>query len=71
MVASGESKASGKHSIMAQTVGITCGIATRMVLTGKIHHKGVLSPIYEDIYNPILKELETHNIHMIEESENP
>lgn len=58
MVASGSSKASGGHSIMAQTVGITCGIATRMVLTGKIKHHGVLSPIYEDIYNPILKELE-------------
>ena len=71
MVASGQSKASGGHSIMGQTVGITCGIATRMVLTGKIKHQGVLSPIYEDIYNPILKELESIGIQMIEESENP
>ena len=71
MVASGNSKASGGASIMAQTVGITCGIATRMVLVGKIKHHGVLSPIYEDIYNPILKELESFGIKMIEESENP
>jgi len=71
MVASGQSKASSGHSIMGQTVGITCGIATRMVLTGKIKHHGVLSPIYEDIYNPILKELSTLGINMVEESENP
>jgi saccharopine dehydrogenase (NADP+, L-glutamate forming) len=36
MVASGESQASGGKTIMSRTVGITCGIATRMVLEGKI-----------------------------------
>ena len=59
MVASGESKAQKGHSIMSKTVGYTCGIATRMVLVGKITRKGVLSPIHEDIYQPILDELET------------
>lgn len=44
---------------MSQTVGITCGIATRLVLIGKIQRKGVLSPIYPEIYNPILNELES------------
>lgn len=36
MVASGESQASGGKTIMSKTVGYTCGIATRMVLEGKI-----------------------------------
>lgn len=56
---------------MSKTVGVTCGIAARMVLTGKIPQRGVLSPIYPEIYNPILKELESNGVRMIEESERP
>mmetsp|Transcript_7952 Transcript_7952/g.13351 ORF Transcript_7952/g.13351 Transcript_7952/m.13351 type:complete len:119 (-) Transcript_7952:66-422(-) len=70
MVASGQSKESKGHSIMGQTVGVTCGIATRMVLEGKIARKGVLSPIYPEIYNPILDELEKRGIKMVDESSN-
>lgn len=58
MVASGNSKASGGFSIMGQTVGFTCAIATRLVLEKKFPQRGVLSPIYPEIYNPILEELE-------------
>ena len=36
LVASGDTKASGGHSIMSKTVGLTCGIATRLVLEKKI-----------------------------------
>jgi saccharopine dehydrogenase-like NADP-dependent oxidoreductase len=68
MVASGESEASGGKTMMSKTVGITCGIATRMVLEDKIREKGVLSPITREIYNPILSELEKRGIRMIEES---
>jgi hypothetical protein len=38
-------------------------------MEGKITRKGVLSPIYKDIYDPIMKELERFGIRMIEESE--
>ena len=58
------------RSFMSQTVGITCAIATRMVLEGKINERGVLSPITSEIYNPILTELEKIGIYMVEESEN-
>lgn len=68
MVASGQSLASGGKTFMSQSVGITCGIATRMVLEGKIKDRGVLSPITRDIYNPILNELEKKGIKMVEES---
>ena len=71
MIASGESEASGGKTMMSKTVGITCGIATRMVLEGKIKEKGVLSPITREIYNPILQELEKRGIKMVEESQNP
>lgn len=68
MIASGHSKASGGYSIMSQTVGYTCAIATRLVLLNKVPQRGVLSPIYPEIYNPILDELKTMGISM-EESE--
>lgn len=68
MVASGESKNQKGYSIMSKTVGYTCGIATRMVLTGQIKRTGVIGPIYEDVYQPILDELEKMGIGMIEES---
>jgi saccharopine dehydrogenase (NADP+, L-glutamate forming) len=68
MIASGHSKASGGYSIMSQTVGYTCAIATRLVLLNKVPQRGMLSPIYPEIYNPILDELKTMGISM-EESE--
>ena len=71
MIQSGQSHASGGFSLMSLTVGTTCGIAARMVLTGKVPQRGILSPIFPEIYNPILKELENFGVRMIEESERP
>ena len=52
---------------IARTVALPAAIATEMILTGKIAQKGVHIPILPEIYNPILKNLEKMNIHMIEE----
>ena len=52
---------------IARTVALPAAIATEMILTGKITQKGVHIPILPEIYNPILKNLEKMNIHMIEE----
>jgi saccharopine dehydrogenase (NADP+, L-glutamate forming) len=69
LVVSGETKVSGGHSIMSKTVGLTCGIATRLVLEKKIAQRGVLSPIKSEIYDPIIDELEQkYGIKMKEES---
>lgn len=54
---------------MAKTVGVTAAIGTRLILDGKISKRGVLSPIYKEIYVPIMKELERLGVVMIEESE--
>lgn len=53
---------------MAKTVGITTGIVTRLILEGKISRRGVLSPIYKEIYEPTLKELQRNGIELREES---
>lgn len=67
MVASGNSRASGGFSIMSQTVGFTCAIATRLVLQKKFPQRGVLSPIYPEIYEPILEELKSIGVCLKEE----
>jgi saccharopine dehydrogenase-like NADP-dependent oxidoreductase len=55
---------------MSKSVGVTAAIGARLVLEGKITHKGVVSPIYPGIYNPILQILEKDfGIAMIDESE--
>jgi saccharopine dehydrogenase-like NADP-dependent oxidoreductase len=51
-----------QYTAMSDTVGIPMGIAAKMLLNDKIKSRGVLLPIYEDIYLPILKELEKHGI---------
>jgi len=59
MVVEGEDKV---KTAMSKTVGIPVAIATKLILQGIINLKGVHIPIYPDIYNPMLKELEKHGI---------
>lgn len=54
---------------MSQTVGYTTAIATRLVLQNKISQRGVVSPIYPEIYDPILDELKTMGICLVESEE--
>ena len=47
---------------MATTVGTPCALAADMILSGALERKGVLRPIYKDIYDPLLQKLEEHGI---------
>jgi saccharopine dehydrogenase-like NADP-dependent oxidoreductase len=49
-------------SSMSRTVGLPAAIATRFVLEGKFDFNGVLIPVIPEIYEPVLKELETLGI---------
>jgi len=55
-----------QYTAMSDTVGIPVGIAAKMILNNKINNRGVLLPIFEEIYNPVLKELEDYNIKFTE-----
>lgn len=71
-IESGQSKASGGTSLMSKSVGVTAGIGARLVLEGKVQRKGIVTPMYADVYQPILDTLESKfGIAMIEESERP
>lgn len=52
----------GDHTAMAKTVGYPVAITTKMLLKGIIDKAGVHIPIYKEIYEPILEELEQFGI---------
>lgn len=55
----------GKDSLrtaMAKTVGLPLGIAAKLVLDGTIKLTGLHIPTKKEIYEPVLKELEKHEI---------
>jgi len=54
---------------MAKTVGLPAAIATRMILEGKIKLHGVRIPVYPEIYNPVLEELENYDVKFVEKTE--
>ena len=51
-----------KSTAMAKTVGLPVAIATLKILNGEINTPGVQIPISKEVYQPILKELEEHDI---------
>jgi len=52
---------------VARTVALPAAMGVEMILEGKIAINGVFIPVLPEIYNPILDQLETVGIEMIEE----
>lgn len=50
------------HTAMAKTVGLPVAMATLLILNGKITTPGVQLPISKEVYQPILKELESYGV---------
>ena len=55
-------------SSMARTVSLPVAIGVKLILEGRIPERGVLTPITESLYAPILDELDTLEIHCKEET---
>ncbi len=55
------------YTSMSNTVGLPVAIAAKMILTGELSKKGVTLPIFKEIYEPILAELEGFGISFMEE----
>ncbi|ARS34096.1 saccharopine dehydrogenase C-terminal domain-containing protein [Pontibacter actiniarum] len=55
------------QTAMAKTVGLPVGILAKLMLQGKITHRGVVIPIYPELYEPVLEELEEHGIKFVEQ----
>lgn len=54
------------HTAMAKTVGLPAAIAVRRILSGELKRTGVCVPVTADIYEPVLKELESFGIRFSE-----
>ncbi len=52
---------------IARTVALPAAMGVKMILENKINIHGVFRPVLPEIYNPILDELESMNIKMVEE----
>jgi saccharopine dehydrogenase-like NADP-dependent oxidoreductase len=57
-----------QHTAMALTVGLPLAITVKNFLTGKFKLAGNQIPVLPEIYEPMLKELESHNISFEEET---
>jgi saccharopine dehydrogenase-like NADP-dependent oxidoreductase len=55
------------HTAMSKSVGLPLGIATKLILEGKITTPGVQIPIKKEVYEPILQELKDFGFDFIEE----
>jgi hypothetical protein len=55
------------NTSIARTVALPAAIAVRMMLENKFQITGVHRPVMPQIYNPVLDELKTLGIEMIEE----
>jgi glutamine amidotransferase-like uncharacterized protein len=56
----------GGDSSMARTVSLPAAIATRLIAYGQINLTGVHIPVLPEIYEPVLAELETMDIKLVE-----
>ena len=56
-----------KKTAMAKTVGLPLGIAAKLILQDKINLTGLHIPVLPEIYEPVLAELEEHQIQFREE----
>jgi saccharopine dehydrogenase-like NADP-dependent oxidoreductase len=54
------------HTAMSKTVGLPVAIATKLILEGKINLTGVHVPVSQEIFDPILTELEEYGIKFAE-----
>ncbi len=64
MVATGDDLV---YTAMAKTVGLPLGIAVKLILNGSIDLSGVQIPVHREIYEPVMRELNTLGMVFTEE----
>lgn len=52
----------GGYTAMAKTVGIPAALAAQLILDGVITRRGVVLPVFADVYQPLLEALEAEGI---------
>ncbi|QHT69366.1 saccharopine dehydrogenase [Rhodocytophaga rosea] len=57
------------HTAMAKAVGLPLAVAAKLIIQGKIDAKGVQIPVWREIYEPVMEELEHLGIQFKEHTE--
>ena len=55
------------YTAMARTVGLPLAIGVKLLLENRIAGRGVLAPVTEEFYKPVLEELALYGIRFNEE----
>lgn len=55
------------NTAMAATVGLPVAITAKLILEGRVNLTGVQLPIMKEVYEPVLRELESFGISFVEE----
>jgi len=58
-----------QETAMSKLVGLPLGIFVKLLMLGKISTTGVSIPTMPEVYEPVMKELETYGVKFIEEEE--
>lgn len=59
------------YTAMAKTVGLPLAIAAKLILTNQLKIRGLHIPTAKEIYQPVLQELEAHDVKFLEEWDYP
>ncbi len=54
------------ETAMAKTVGWPLAIAAKLLITGALHARGVVVPVHQAVYTPMLRELEMLGVRFVE-----
>lgn len=57
------------HTAMAKAVGLPLAVAAKLILQGRIATKGVQIPVWKEIYEPVMEELNQLGIHFKEQAQ--
>ncbi|MFN0203423.1 MAG: saccharopine dehydrogenase C-terminal domain-containing protein [Bacteroidia bacterium] len=58
-----------EHTAISKTVGLPAAMGVKLILQNKITKRGVIAPIYEEIYAPLLAELAENGVSFQEVTE--
>lgn len=53
---------SNTHTAMAKTVGLPLAVGVKLILENRIAGRGVMTPVAEEVYKPVLEELARYSI---------
>ena len=56
-----------RNTAMSDTVGLPLAMVARRILEGSYQETGVRLPIKNELYEPVLKELESYGIRFVDE----